>query len=97
MHHSKFSFTCLRRASLCYIQAVGYPFDIIKTRIQATNGVSVHGVLETARQLVTEANGSIIRGLYRGFGMKLARSIPASMIGFLTYEVVSKGLIRRDV
>jgi solute carrier family 25 carnitine/acylcarnitine transporter 20/29 len=84
------------------MQAVGYPFDIIKTRIQATTvlvassegGTSVPGVLETAKQLVVEANGNIMRGLYRGFGLKLVRSIPASMIGFLTYEVVSKELTR---
>jgi len=82
--------------------AVGYPFDIIKTRIQATTvlvassegGGSVPGVLETAKQLVVEANGNIVRGLYRGFGLKLVRSIPASMIGFLAYEVVSKELTR---
>ena len=73
--------------------AVGYPFDIIKTRIQATKGTSL-GVLETGKQLVVEADGNILRGLYRGFGLKLARSIPASMIGFLTYEVVSSGLTR---
>jgi len=88
--------------------AVGYPFDIIKTRIQATttnaaanpaatasaagSGTAVPGVAETARQLVREANGNVLRGLYRGFGWKLVRSIPASMIGFLTYEVVSKGI-----
>lgn len=75
-------------------QAVGYPFDIIKTRIQATTvvGSNVPGVVATAQQLVTEADGNILRGLYRGFGWKLVRSIPASMIGFLTYEVVAKGL-----
>lgn len=74
--------------------AVGYPFDIIKTRIQATKDVSVQGVVETAKQLVVEADGNVMRGLYRGFGLKLARSIPASMIGFLTYEVVSSGLTK---
>lgn len=88
---------------------VGYPFDIIKTRIQASttttttttvpgsstiggNTTSVPGVWATARQLVTEADGHIVKGLYRGFGWKILRSIPASMIGFLSYEVVSKEL-----
>ena len=77
-------------------KAVGYPFDIIKTRIQAASAVgpasSPPGVLATARQLVAEADGNILRGLYRGFGWKLLRSIPASMIGFLSYEVVSDAL-----
>lgn len=76
--------------------AVGYPFDIIKTRIQATTAMegSVPGVFETAKQLVVEADGHVVRGLYRGFGLKLVRSIPASMIGFFTYEFVSQGLTR---
>lgn len=87
--------------------AVGYPFDIIKTRIQAATtamvvapssssssvrSVQPPGVLATARQLVAEADGRVLRGLYRGFGWKLLRSIPASMIGFLTYEVASDAL-----
>jgi hypothetical protein len=29
-------------------------------------------------------------GLYRGFGLKLVRSVPASMIGFVVYEQVAK-------
>jgi solute carrier family 25 carnitine/acylcarnitine transporter 20/29 len=68
---------------------VGYPFDLIKTRIQAGTG---RGVISTARDLVNEANGRVIHGLYRGFGLKLLRSIPASAIGFLTYETASKAL-----
>eukprot|EP00536_Pseudo-nitzschia_multiseries_P008691 jgi/Psemu1/325309/estExt_fgenesh1_pg.C_2250004 len=81
--------------------AVGYPFDIIKTRIQATTQSNIGsknildsapGVYETGRQLVQEANGNVVKGLYRGFGLKLVRSIPASMIGFFTYEFVASSL-----
>lgn len=68
---------------------VGYPFDLIKTRIQAGTG---KGVISTARDLVKEANGRVFYGLYRGFGLKLLRSIPASAIGFLTYETAAKAL-----
>jgi solute carrier family 25 (mitochondrial carnitine/acylcarnitine transporter), member 20/29 len=60
---------------------VGYPFDLIKTRIQASDGAK--GILETAVELQKEGN------LYRGFGLKLVRSVPASMIGFFVYEFVS--------
>ena len=74
---------------------VGYPADVIKTRIQSTT--LVHGrrpvgttILGTAQQLIHEANGSWTNGLYRGFGMKLVRSIPASMIGFTVYETVKE-------
>lgn len=38
-------------------------------------------------ELVKEANG--VSGLYKGFGLKLVRAIPASMVGFTTYEFVS--------
>ena len=62
--------------------AVGYPADLIKTRIQA--GAST-GIWNTGRGIVEEHGW---RGLYRGFAMKLVRAIPASMIGFGTYEFV---------
>lgn len=71
---------------------VGYPFDLIKTRIQAGTG---RGVVSTARDLVREAGGRVIQGLYRGFTLKLLRSIPASAIGFLTYETAVKVLSGR--
>lgn len=65
--------------------AVGYPADVIKTRIQAG---ATTGIVETAQALVREANGSVVVGLYQGFWLKLVRSIPASMIGFTVYETV---------
>ena len=71
---------------------VGYPFDLIKTRIQAGTG---RGVVSTARDIVREAGGRVIHGLYRGFTLKLLRSIPASAIGFLTYETAAKFLSGR--
>lgn len=58
---------------------VGYPFDLIKTRIQAGNG---KGVILTAKDLVNEANGRVVYGLYRGFGLKLLRSIPGEDFSF---------------
>lgn len=80
--------------------AVGYPADVVKTRLQydayagiaggSGNGKASRGIWETGRQLVSEADGSIIRGLYRGFGIKLVRAVPASMIGFGVYEFVKK-------
>jgi solute carrier family 25 carnitine/acylcarnitine transporter 20/29 len=74
------------------IQAVGYPFDIIKTRIQANPNSSTASIYGTGLQLVKEANGNVMRGLYKGFGLKLVRAIPASMIGFTTYEWVAAQL-----
>jgi solute carrier family 25 carnitine/acylcarnitine transporter 20/29 len=72
------------------LQGVGYPADIIKTRIQANS--SSKGIYQTGVELLAEANGNIIRGLYRGFGLKLVRSVPASMIGFTAYEFVAARL-----
>lgn len=75
---------------------VGYPFDVIKTRVQASALVSdsahgfetktVPGVLQTARAMIAECDGSVVRGLYRGFGMKLLRAVPASAVAFFAYE-----------
>eukprot|EP00521_Asterionellopsis_glacialis_P009298 CAMPEP_0195281352 /NCGR_PEP_ID=MMETSP0707-20130614/701_1 /TAXON_ID=33640 /ORGANISM="Asterionellopsis glacialis, Strain CCMP134" /LENGTH=312 /DNA_ID=CAMNT_0040340233 /DNA_START=168 /DNA_END=1106 /DNA_ORIENTATION=+ len=64
---------------------VGYPFDLIKTRIQAGG---TQGIVGTAKELVQEAGGRPIAGLYRGFGLKLLRAVPASAIGFTVYEFV---------
>ena len=82
--------------------AVGYPADLIKTRIQAMSTTNIGhqhggrpiGIFETAQQLIHEADGHIWNGLYRGFGMKLVRSIPASMIGFTVYESVKEEILR---
>jgi len=50
--------------------------------------------VKTARTIIQEANGNAIQGLYRGFGLKLVRSVPASMIGFTTYELVKESIER---
>lgn len=70
--------------------AVGYPFDLIKTRIQA--GADNKGIIATTMDLVHESGGRGVRGLYKGFTLKLLRSIPASAIGFLAYETAAKAL-----
>jgi len=90
---------------------VGYPADLIKTRIQynyaaataafaGNSGIgrtpvtTTTGILDTGRQLVKEADGNVVRGLYKGFGMKLFRSVPASMIGFTVYEFVKEQITK---
>ena len=73
---------------------IGYPFDLIKTRIQA--GTSSGGIISTAKDIIKESpDGRAFYGLYRGFGLKLIRSIPASAIGFLVYETAAKALSSR--
>lgn len=75
---------------------VGYPFDVIKTRIQglkAENGVLElpYGVSATAREMAKLDGVGVF---YRGFGLKLARAIPMSMIGFFVYEATAKEIRR---
>lgn len=72
---------------------VGYPADLIKTRIQASSSSSSLGIVATGRLLIREADGDVWRGLYRGFGLKLVRSVPASMIGFCVYEFVKRNVL----
>ncbi|CAM9509363.1 unnamed protein product [Ectocarpus sp. 12 AP-2014] len=69
---------------------VGYPFDVIKTRIQAAGMRKVpDGVVATARHMASVDGMGVF---YRGFGLKLARAVPMSMIGFFAYEVAAKRL-----
>jgi len=79
--------------------AVGYPADLIKTRIQANataTATTIPSIRATARELIAEADGKVWQGLYRGFGMKLVRSVPASMIGFTVYESVKEQILRLE-
>lgn len=62
---------------------VGYPFDVLKTRCQAAPSDSAPSLVEAAR--VLHAEGGLV-AFYRGFGLKLCRAVPMSMIGFLAYE-----------
>lgn len=68
--------------------AVGYPADTIKTRIQAVSlsGGRVPGMMETAAAMVRETGGGVTVALYRGFGLKLLRAVPASAVAFFAYE-----------
>eukprot|EP00315_Gephyrocapsa_oceanica_P001404 CAMPEP_0185330564 /NCGR_PEP_ID=MMETSP1363-20130426/77527_1 /TAXON_ID=38817 /ORGANISM="Gephyrocapsa oceanica, Strain RCC1303" /LENGTH=309 /DNA_ID=CAMNT_0027929421 /DNA_START=42 /DNA_END=971 /DNA_ORIENTATION=- len=63
--------------------AVGYPFDIVKTRCQASS--SSEGFLAATRQLWREGG---VAAMYSGFGLKMCRAVPMSAIGFLVYEHV---------
>ncbi|EPZ32465.1 hypothetical protein O9G_001367 [Rozella allomycis CSF55] len=65
-----------------------FPADVIKSRIQAQQG---NGFYHTARQLFASEG---IRGLYRGCGITIARSIPTSGLMFLVYEWTLKAAQR---
>ena len=65
--------------------AVGYPFDTIKTHIQANSS-------STYKPNIWEAFSHLRRTntLYKGFGLKLLRAVPASAICFASYEECRK-------
>lgn len=60
---------------------IGYPPDVIKTRIQMEGGVETIG--QAVRSIYAEGG---VQAFYRGFALKLCRAIPMSAIGFLVYE-----------
>lgn len=80
-------------------RVAGYPFDVIKTRVQCVRveapsaggrqAVPPFGIVATAR---TMAGAEGMGVFYRGLGLKLARAVPMSMIGFFAYEVAAKQL-----
>ena len=69
---------------------VGYPFDIVKTRIQAS--VEPKSVLSTIKDILRESKGHPFSNLYKGFSLKLAKAVPASAVNFYVYEAVSQQL-----
>lgn len=71
---------------------VGYPFDIIKTRIQVAEGVEGKTVAQATKEIIQESNGRPLSALYRGFWLKIAKAVPASALNFFVYESVAKEL-----
>ncbi|KAJ7531651.1 hypothetical protein O6H91_14G052400 [Diphasiastrum complanatum] len=68
-----------------------YPTDVIKSVIQVDNhsNPKYSGTIDAFRQ-VYSAEG--VKGLYRGFGPAMARSVPANAACFLAYEIIRSSL-----
>jgi len=80
---------------------VGYPFDIIKTRVQALDSAAAGSLerrspsmMSACRSLLREAKGDY-RVFYRGIGLKLMRAVPMNALGFFVYEEVKKSIEAR--
>jgi hypothetical protein len=59
------------------------PIDTIKTRIQTSpQSMSIRSTLQQMR-----AEGSLVRGLYRGFGVAVLRAIPSNGVGWFGTEL----------
>ena len=69
---------------------VGYPFDIVKTRIQASPEPKT--VCKTFLEIMKESKSIPLAALYKGFSLKLAKAVPASAINFFVYESVTERL-----
>ena len=71
----------------------GYPFDLVKTRIQGAAAPlsladATRGVLAGAR-----TPAAAVAALYRGLGLKLLRAVPASALNFAAYEYARARLL----
>lgn len=83
--------------SCCALTAwgVGYPADVIKTRIQAVEGTKQLSVTQATKEILKESNGRVFAAFYRGFWLKIAKAVPASAINFFVYETVANQLRHR--
>lgn len=72
--------------------AVFYPHEVLRTRIQVDRTVGA-GIIEPVRMArlikdILRKDGA--KGLYRGFGTNLMRTVPACMLTFTSYELAKR-------
>eukprot|EP01095_Lingulamoeba_sp_RSL-Kostka_P001137 TRINITY_DN115_c4_g1_i1.p1 TRINITY_DN115_c4_g1~~TRINITY_DN115_c4_g1_i1.p1 ORF type:complete len:352 (+),score=54.93 TRINITY_DN115_c4_g1_i1:98-1153(+) len=77
--------------------AVLYPFDLIKTRLQTQNKISssfkpYRGTLHACTSI---SKNEGMRGFYKGFGATVAGAIPADILFYGTYEF-SKNVLQKS-
>ncbi|CAA2964214.1 mitochondrial carnitine acylcarnitine carrier [Olea europaea subsp. europaea] len=68
-----------------------YPTDVVKSVIQVDdyNNPKFSGSIDAFRKILASEG---VKGLYKGFGPAMARSIPANAACFLAYEVTRSSL-----
>jgi solute carrier family 25 carnitine/acylcarnitine transporter 20/29 len=68
-----------------------YPTDVVKSVIQVDDykNPKFSGSIDALRKILASEG---IKGLYKGFGPAMARSVPANAACFLAYEVTRSSL-----
>lgn len=68
-----------------------YPIDVVKSVIQVDNyrNPKFSGSIDAFKKILASEG---IKGLYKGFGPAIARSVPANAACFLVYEVTRSSL-----
>lgn len=68
-----------------------YPTDVVKSVIQVDDykNPKFSGSIDAFRKIVASEG---VKGLYKGFGPAMARSVPANAACFLAYEVTRSAL-----
>eukprot|EP00803_Ostreobium_quekettii_P000690 evm.model.scf_314EXC.15 EVM.evm.TU.scf_314EXC.15 scf_314EXC:97663-100955(-) len=72
---------------------VTYPHEVIRTQMHVKGTGPVEGLLQETRYIL--ATGGI-RGLYRGCGVNLVRTVPAAALTFTCYELTARSLRRAN-
>lgn len=85
--------------------SITYPHEVVRTRLQVRPSSSsapvstIQGPLrffDEIRQTCTNIySESGFKGFYRGFSVNLVRTVPASALTILTYEVLMRNLLAR--
>lgn len=68
-----------------------YPHEVIRTRLQnqTREPYKYRGILHTVRVITVEEG---LSGFYKGLTTNLIRTVPASAMTILTYEMIVKSL-----